>query len=85
MECDPKMKCCGEIRLVDDILQAEDFLRLRMETGFAEIPVEHSRKALQNGLLNGSNRSPMKQMPILGNISELKHMKRCWGRGLKMI
>lgn len=71
------MKCCGGIRLVDDILQAEDFLRMRMETGFAEIPVEHSRKALQNGLLNASNRSPMKQMPILGNISELKHMKRC--------
>lgn len=56
MECDPKMKCCGEIRLVDDILQAEDFLRMRMETGFAEIPVEHSRKALQNGLLNGSSK-----------------------------
>ena len=56
MDCDPKLKCCGEIRPVDDILQAEDFLRLRMETGFAEIPVEHSRKALQNGLLNASSK-----------------------------
>lgn len=43
-----------EIRLVDNILQAEDFVRLRIETGFAEIPVEHARKALQNGLVNVS-------------------------------
>lgn len=45
---------CGEIRLVDNILQAEDFVRLRIETGFAEIPVEHASKALQNGLVNVS-------------------------------
>lgn len=45
---------CGEVRLVDNILQAEDFVRLRIETGFAEIPVEHARKALQNGLINVS-------------------------------
>lgn len=45
---------CGEIRLVDNILQAEDFVRLRIETGFAEIPVEHAGKALQNGLVNVS-------------------------------
>ena len=45
---------CGEIILVDNILQAEDFVRLRIETGFAEIPVEHARKALQNGLINVS-------------------------------
>ena len=45
---------CGEIRLVDNILKAEDFIRLRIETGFAEIPVEHARKALQNGLINVS-------------------------------
>ena len=36
------------------ILQAEDFIRLRIQTGFAEIPVEHARKALQNGLINVS-------------------------------
>ena len=47
-------KVCGEVRLVDNILQAEDFVRLRIETGFAEIPVEHARKALKNGLLNVS-------------------------------
>lgn len=45
---------CEKIRLVDNILQAEDFVRLRMETGFAEVPVEHARKALQNGLINVS-------------------------------
>ena len=45
---------CEEVRLVDNILQAEDFVRLRIETGFAEIPVEHARKALQNGLTNVS-------------------------------
>lgn len=45
---------CREVRLIDNILQAEDFVRLRMETGFAEIPVEHARKALQNGLMNVS-------------------------------
>lgn len=43
-----------EVRLVDNVLQAEDFVRLRIETGFAEIPVEHARKALQNGLVNVS-------------------------------
>ncbi len=45
---------CEEVRLEDNILQAEDFVRLRIETGFAEIPVEHARKALQNGLVNVS-------------------------------
>lgn len=45
---------CGEIKLLDNILQAEDFVRLRIEAGFAEIPVEHARKALQNGLSNVS-------------------------------
>ena len=45
---------CGEIRLVDNILQAEDFIRLRIEAGFAEIPMYHARKALQNGLINVS-------------------------------
>ena len=45
---------CGKVKLVDNILQAEDFVKLRIEAGFAEIPVEHARKALQNGLLNVS-------------------------------
>ena len=45
---------CGKVKLVDNILQAEGFVRLRIEAGFVEIPVEHARKALQNGLLNVS-------------------------------
>lgn len=45
---------CEEIRLIDNILQAEDFIRLRIQAGFAEIPVEHARKALQNGCINVS-------------------------------
>ena len=40
---------CEEIRLIDNILQAEDFIRLRIQAGFVEIPVDHARKALQNG------------------------------------
>ena len=45
---------CGKVKLVDNILQAEDFVKLRIEAGFVEIPVEHARKALQNGLINVS-------------------------------
>ena len=45
---------CEEIRLIDNILQAEDFIRLRIQAGFAEISVEHARRALQNGLINVS-------------------------------
>lgn len=45
---------CEKVRLVDNILQAEDFVRLRIQAGLAEIPVEHARKALQNGLINVS-------------------------------
>ena len=45
---------CGKVKLVDNILQAEDFVRLRIEAVFVEVPVEHARKALQNGLLNVS-------------------------------
>lgn len=45
---------CQEIKLVDNILQPEDFVRLRMAGGFAEVPVEHARRALRNGLINVS-------------------------------
>ena len=44
----------NKIELVDNILKAEDFVRLRVATGFVEIPIEHARKALQNGLINVS-------------------------------
>ncbi len=45
---------CEKVRLVDNILRAEDFVRLRSTAGFADTPVEHARKALQNGLVNVS-------------------------------
>ncbi len=45
---------CEEVLLVDNILKAEDFVRLRIEAGFVEVPVDHARKALQNGLINVS-------------------------------
>lgn len=43
-----------KIELIDNILTPEDFIRLRVTTGFADIPAPHARKALQNGLLNVS-------------------------------
>ena len=43
-----------EIELIDNVLNAEDFVRLRIETGFAEVPLEHARRALENGLINVS-------------------------------
>ncbi len=43
-----------KIELIDNILTPGDFVKLRVTTGFADIPVEHARKALQNGLLNVS-------------------------------
>ncbi len=45
---------CEKVRLADNILRAEDFVRLRSAAGFADTPVEHARKALQNGLVNVS-------------------------------
>lgn len=44
----------SKIELIDNVLQPEDFVRLRNTTGFADIPVEHARKALRNGLVNVS-------------------------------
>ena len=43
-----------QIQLIDNVLKAEDFVRLRHETGFADIPVDHAKRALSNGLLNVS-------------------------------
>lgn len=45
---------CENMELIDNILQAEDFVRLRVEAGLVEVPVEHARRALQNGLINVS-------------------------------
>ncbi len=44
----------NKIELVDNILTPEDFVRLRVAVGFAEVPVQHARRALRNGLINVS-------------------------------
>ena len=45
-----------EIRyeLVDNVLSAEDFVRLKMAAGFIERPLSQVEKALKNGLFNVS-------------------------------
>ena len=43
-----------KIVLIDNVLQPEDFVRLRVATGFAEVPIEHAERALAGGLLNVS-------------------------------
>ena len=45
-----------EIRyeLVDNVLSAEDFVRLKMAAGFIERPLAQVEKALKNGLFNVS-------------------------------
>ncbi|WP_081667946.1 GNAT family N-acetyltransferase [Butyrivibrio sp. WCD2001] len=47
-------KLVNKIELIDNILTPEDFVRLRVAAGFAEIPVPHAGKALQNGIINVS-------------------------------
>ena len=43
-----------KIELKENILKPEEFVRLRVATGFADIPVDHAAKALENGLVNVS-------------------------------
>lgn len=43
-----------QFELVDNILKAEDFIRLKVATGFIERPLPQVEKALQNGLFNVS-------------------------------
>ena len=37
------------VEIVENILSPEDFVRLRNTTGFAEIPIEHAKRALEGG------------------------------------
>lgn len=43
-----------EIELVDNALSAEDFIRLKVATGFIDRPVEQVERALKNGLFDVS-------------------------------
>ncbi len=40
--------------LQNNVLQPQDFVRLRVLTGFADIPIEHAKRALDGGLINVS-------------------------------
>ena len=44
----------NEIELKDNVLSAEDFIKMRIINGFAEVPIEHAAKALKNGQINVS-------------------------------
>ena len=41
-----------QFRLLDNELRAEDFIRLKLATGFIERPLPQVEKALKNGLFN---------------------------------
>ena len=43
-----------QYELVDNVLSAEDFVRLKVAAGFKERPLEQVEKALRNGLFNVS-------------------------------
>lgn len=43
-----------QFELVDNALKAEDFIRLKMATGFIERPFNQVEAALKNGLFNVS-------------------------------
>lgn len=43
-----------QFELADNVLKAEDFIRLKVATGFIERPLPQVEKALQNGLFNVS-------------------------------
>lgn len=43
-----------DIIIVDNKLKPEDFIRLRLEAGFMETPMEQAEKALSNGLFTAS-------------------------------
>ncbi|MBD5453473.1 MAG: GNAT family N-acetyltransferase [Lachnospiraceae bacterium] len=43
-----------QYELVDNVLSAEDFIRLKVATGFIDRPVQQVGKALKNGLFNVS-------------------------------
>ncbi len=40
--------------LKNNVLQPQDYVRLRVLTGFADIPIEHAKRALDGGLINVS-------------------------------
>lgn len=47
-------KIADQVVLQNDVLRPQDFVRLRVLTGFADIPIEHAKRALDGGLINVS-------------------------------
>lgn len=47
-------KIADQVVLQNDVLQPQDFVRLRVLTGFVDIPIEHAKRALDGGLINVS-------------------------------
>jgi GNAT superfamily N-acetyltransferase len=47
-------KIADQVVLQNDVLQPQDFVRLRVLTGFSDIPIEHAKRALDGGLINVS-------------------------------
>ena len=47
-------RIADQIVLQNNVLQPQDFVRLRVLTGFADIPIEHAKRALDGGLINVS-------------------------------
>lgn len=43
-----------QFELIDNILTAEDFVRLKVATGFMDRPLEQAGRAIKNGLFNVS-------------------------------
>lgn len=43
-----------QFELVDNVLKAEDFVRLKVAAGFMQRPLQQAEKALENGLFNVS-------------------------------
>ncbi len=49
-----KNSILGEVKLINNVLSAEDFVRLRVINGFAEVPIEHASRALENSQITVS-------------------------------
>lgn len=40
------------VEIIDNVLNAEEFVALRVSVGFSDIPIEQAKKALSKGLFN---------------------------------
>lgn len=59
-----------QFELADNVLKAEDFIRLKVATGFIERPLQQVEAALKNGLFNVSAICDGKVVGM-GNLMEI--------------